>query len=301
MIRPLCHALALALTFAATAASATGIRITDDAGLEVHLPAPARRIVSLAPHITELLFAAGAGDRVVGVVAYSDFPPAAKALPQVGGYTNVDMEAIAALKPDLVVAWKSGNRNAHLDRLAALGVPVYINEPRNLDDVARSLEVLGQLADSTPEASTAARNFRTRLGALRTRYASLAPVRTFYQVWDRPLMTINGKHLIGDVIRLCGGDNVFAELEQLAPTVSVEAVLAANPEAVVASGMGDARPDWLDQWQRWPALTAAARNNLFFIPPALIQRHTPRILEGAGQLCEHLDSARKRRPQGALR
>lgn len=290
--------LALGLPVSATA---TEVRITDDSGRELRLPQPARRIVSLAPHITELLFAAGAGKQVVGVVSYSDFPEAAKALPQVGGYTSVDMEAVAALKPDLVVAWKSGNRNAHLDRLAALGVPVYINEPRNLNDVARSLETLGHLAGSDAAASAAAGEFRKRLAALRIRYASQPPVRTFYQVWDRPLMTINGVHLIGDVIRLCGGENIFAELTQLAPTVSVEAVLAANPEAVVASGMGEARPEWLDQWRRWPALSAAAADNLFFIPPAIIQRHTPRILDGATRLCEQLDAARSKRPASAVK
>lgn len=294
-------ALALALGLPVAAAVAAEVRIVDDSGRELRLPQPARRIVSLAPHLTELLFAAGAGSRVVGVVAYSDFPDAAKTLPQVGGYTSVDIEAVAALKPDLVVAWKSGNRNAHLDRLTALGVPVYLNEPRSLDDVARSLEALGQLAGSDADAGAAARAFRSRLATLHQRYAGQPPVRTFYQVWDRPLMTINGEHLIGDVIRLCGGVNVFAGLGQLAPTVSVEAVLAANPEAVVASGMGEARPEWLDQWRRWPDLAAAATDSLFFIPPAIIQRHTPRILDGATLLCEHLDTTRTRRPAGGVR
>ena len=266
-------ALACCLTYAP--AHAAEIRITDDSGAEVILRQPASRIVSLAPHLTELLFAAGAGDQVVGVVSYSDYPEAAKALPQVGSYTNVDMEALAALKPDLVVAWKSGNRNAHLDRLAALGVAIYVNEPRNLDDVAHSLENLGRLAGTEAEAQAAASQFRTRLQRLRSQYSNQAAVRTFYQVWDRPLMTINGAHLIGDVIRLCGGENIFADLPQLAPTISIESVLSANPDAIVASGMGEERPEWLDQWRRWPSLTAVSRDNLFFIPPAIIQRHTP--------------------------
>ncbi len=293
--------IVLACATSSIAAIAADLRITDDTGAELHLTQPARRIVSLAPHLTELLFAAGAGSKVVGVVSYSDFPEAAKALPQVGSYNNVDMEALAALKPDLVVAWKSGNRNAHLDRLSALGIPVFVNEPRNLDDVARTLEILGELAGTTAQAHVAASRFRERLTALRSRYSALPPVRTFYQVWDRPLMTINGEHLIGDVIRLCGGENVFADLPQLAPTVSAEAVLAANPEAIVASGMGEARPEWLDQWRRWPGISAVAGGNLFFIPPTIIQRHTPRILDGATRLCEQLDSARRRRPQGSIK
>lgn len=293
--------LALMCCMTLIPAHAAEVRITDDSGAEVSLRQPARRIVSLAPHLTELLFAAGAGNQVVGVVSYSDYPEAAKALPQVGSYTNVDMEALAALQPDLVVAWKSGNRNAHLERLAALGVPIYVNEPRNLDDVARSLENLGRLAGTEQEATAAASQFRTRLQSLRSRYSNQPAVRTFYQVWDRPLMTINGEHLIGDVIRLCGGENVFANLPQLAPTISIESVLSANPEAIVASGMGEERPEWLDQWRRWPSLTAVARDNLFFIPPTIIQRHTPRILDGASRLCMQLDGARRRQTSAQLR
>ena len=269
--------------------------IEDDAGRRVALAAPAHRIVSLAPHLTEVLFAAGVGDRVVGVVAYSDYPAAARALPQVGGYSNIDMEAIAALRPDLVVAWKSGNRDANLDRLAALGIPVYVNESRSLDDVARTLEALGRLGGNEGGGRTAAEAFRARKAALAARYSARPAVRTFYQIWDKPLMTINGEHIISDVLRLCGGTNVFGELAQLAPTISVEAVLAANPEVVVASGMGEARPEWLDQWRRWPALAAAAAGNLYFVPPELIQRHTPRILDGAQQVCDFLDQARAKR------
>ena len=277
--------------------AAVAIELTDDAGNHIRLERPAQRIVSLAPHITELLFAAGAGAQVVGVVAYSDFPPEATTLPQVGGYSKVDLEAVASLRPDLVVAWSSGNRNAHLDRLRALGIQVFLNEPRSLDDVARSLEQFGELAGSTEVAGAAAQRFRTRHASLSARYRERAPVRTFYQIWDRPLMTINDEHLIADVIRLCGGRNVFGTLGPLSPTIGVEAVLAANPEAIVASGMGEARPQWLDQWKRWPDLAANAHGNLFFIAPNIIQRHTPRILDGASQLSEQLESVRVKRAE----
>lgn len=292
-------AIAPALTHASasTASADSAIEITDDAGNHLRLERPAQRIVSLAPHVTELLFAAGAGAQVVGVVAYSDFPPAATALPQVGGYSKVDLEAVAALRPDLIVAWRSGNRNAHLDRLRALGIPVFLNEPRSLDDVARSLEQFGTLAGTSAPAAAAAARFRARHASLSARYQERAPVSTFYQIWDRPLMTINDEHLIADVIRLCGGRNVFGTLGTLSPTIGVEAVLAANPEAIVASGMGAARPEWLDQWKRWPDLAANAHGNLFFIPPDIVQRHTPRILDGASQLCEQLESVRAKRAE----
>lgn len=287
-------ALVLCQTWAS--AFASPITLNDDEGRTLALAAPAKRIVSLAPHITELLFAAGAGDRVVGAVAYSDYPEAARVLPRVGGYSAIDMEAVAALKPDLVIAWKSGNRDAHLERFAALDIPVFVNEPRSMSDVARSLEQIGILAGTADAANAAARRFRERRDALAARYASRPPVRMFYQIWDQPLMTINGKHLISDAMRLCGGTNVFGDLGQLAPRIGTEAVLAANPEVIVASGMGDSRPEWLDRWQKWTGLTAVARGNLFFIPPELMQRHTPRLLDGAERLCEQLETARSRRP-----
>lgn len=287
--------LATTLLLAGIPARAT-LEMRDDDGHLIRLAGPAQRIVSLAPHVTELLYAAGAGDRLVGAVEYSDYPEAAKKLPRVGGYTSVDMEAVAVLKPDLVIAWKSGNRDAHLERLTALGIPVFISEPRNLEDVARSIANFGRLAGSEVRATEAARAFTGRRAELAARYGARPVVTVFYQIWDRPLMTVNDTHLISDVIRLCGGSNVFAGLPQLAPTVSIESVLAANPEALVASGMGEARPDWLDQWAQWPGLTAAARGNLYFISPDLMQRHTPRILDGAARLCDFLEQARAKRP-----
>ena len=269
--------------------------VKDDTGQSVRLKAPALRIVSLAPHITENLYAAGAGSRLVAAVSYSDWPEAAKKLPRVGSYDRVDLEAIVAQKPDLVVAWESGNAPAHLAKLKALGIPVYVSQPKHIDDVASEIERLGQLAGTDAAAQQAAQTFRNHHAALKARYASKPPVRTFYQVWNAPLMTVNGQHIISDVIKLCGGDNVFAGLGQLAPTVTEEAVLAANPEAILASGMGESRPEWLDAWKRWKQLTATARDNLFFVPPELLQRHTPRLLDGAERLCAHLETARSRR------
>ncbi|MDR2092544.1 MAG: cobalamin-binding protein [Azoarcus sp.] len=286
--------LVLSLAFACSSSRAE-ITAVDAAGHTVKLARPAERIVSLAPHLTEQLFAAGAGGCVVGAVEFSDYPPEARKLPRIGNYANLDLEAIAALKPDLALAWQSGSHPGQLARLAALGMPVYLDEPRTLEDIARNLETLGTLAGSSDTARAAARDFRARLDALRQRYATRPRVRTFYQVWDQPLLTVNGRHLISAVIRLCGGENVFAESGPLTPTVSIEAVLAARPEAIVASGMDEARPAWLDQWRRWPELAAVKADSLFFIPPDIIQRHTPRLLDGAARMCEQLEQARHRR------
>jgi len=271
------------------------ISVRDDLGQTVTLAQPARRIVSLAPHVTEMLFAAGAGEYLVGTVAYSDYPEAAKRIPRVGGYTSLDLEAVVALRPDLIVAWKSGNAAHQLEKLRDLGFTVYVTEPRHIEDVPTNIERLGRLAGTDAAASSAATAFRARHDALRRRYGARPPVNVFYQIWDRPLMTVNGEHLISDVLRLCGGQNVFASLSVLAPKVDIEAVLATDPEIIVASGMGEARPEWLDDWRRWQRLKAVRNDNLFFVPPELLQRHTPRILDGAERLCAAFDQARARR------
>ena len=277
------------------------IVVKDDAGQVVRLAQPARRIVSLSPHITENLFAIGAGERVVGTVAFSNYPEAARRIPLVGGYEKLDLEAVAALRPDLVLAWESGNIASHVTKLKGIGLPVAVTEARRIEDVPDDLERLGALSGAGVGARAVAAKFRERLAALRTRYGERPKVRVFYQVWNQPLMTVGGGQIISDAIRLCGGENVFAALKPMAAAVTVEAVLAADPEAIVASGMGDARPEWLDEWRRWPSLTAVARDNLFFVHPDHLQRHTPRILDGIERLCQHLETARARRPAGAAR
>lgn len=287
--------LSLLLSALCLGAVRAEVAVRDDSGQWVRLAQPARRIVSLAPHMTENLYAAGAGDRLVGTVEYSDYPEAARALPRVGGYTRVDLEAVMALKPDLVVVWRSGNAQAQVAKLRALGVPLYVSQPNRIEDIAAELERLGTLAGSDAQARAAAERFRARLAALREEFAGRAPVRTFYQVWHRPLVTVGGAQIISAGLRLCGGENVFESLPQLAQQVTVEAVIRANPEAIVASGMAEERPEWLNEWRHWKSLRAVARDNLFFVPPPLIQRHTPRFLDGVECLCRQLETVRARR------
>lgn len=270
--------------------------LRDDTGATVRLSAPARRIVSLAPHATENLFAAGAGDRLVGAVDYSDYPEAAKRIRNVGSYERPDLETIVALKPDLVVVWQSGNVGGVVKRLAALGLPVYQTQPDRLEDIPANIEKLGRLAGSETAATRVAADFRQRLATLRKLYSTRPPVRVFYQAWHQPLLTVGGDQIISDVIGLCGGQNIFAGLAAKAPSVSVEAVLAANPEAIVASGMGRDTPIGLDDWRAWKQMKAVARGNLFHVSADLMQRPTPRLLDGAEQLCRRLETARARRP-----
>ena len=287
---------ALATAFVVSTNAHADLVIKDDIGQEIRLKAPAKRIVALAPHIAESLYAAGAGDRLVGTVEYSDYPPEAKKVPRVGGYSRVDLEAIAALKPDLVLAWESGNNMPQVDKLKGLGLTVYVSQPNKIENVADQLVRLGQLAGTEPAANAAAERFRKRLDSLRAANVGKPKVRVFYQIWKTPLMTVGGPQIISDAIKLCGGDNIFGHLAKMAPTVSVEAVLEADPEAIVATGMGDAKPEWLHDWDKWTRMTAVKRDNLFHINPDIMQRHTPRILDGAEKLCAHLDVARSRRP-----
>ncbi|QDX81557.1 cobalamin-binding protein [Denitratisoma sp. DHT3] len=269
--------------------------VTDDAGQVVRLPRSARRIVSLAPHVTELVYAAGAGERLVGTVQFSNYPEAARRVPQVGSYSRIDLEALLALQPDLVIGWQSGNQVEQLMRLRSLGVPLLTTEPARIDDVARNIEQIGILAGTAAHAREVVARFRQRHRSLAARYSGRPPVRVFYEVWKNPLMTVGGRQIISDVLKLCGGRNVFADLTVMAPIVGEEAVLAADPEAIVASGMDQSRPEWLDDWRRWPRMTAVVRDNLFHVPPDLLQRHTPRLLDGAEQVCAQLEQARARR------
>ncbi|MCG2575960.1 cobalamin-binding protein [Dechloromonas sp. XY25] len=287
---------ALAAALAVAGFAHADLVVKDDTGQEVRLKGPAQRIVALAPHIAESVYAAGAGDKLVGTVDYSDYPPAAKKLPRVGGYSRVDLEAVAALRPDLVLAWESGNNMPQINKLKGLGLTVYVSQPNKMENVADQLERLGELAGTEAVAKPAAERFRQKLESLRKANAAKPKVRVFYQIWKTPLMTVGGPQIISDAIKLCGGDNVFGHLGKMAPTVSVEAVLEADPEAIVATGMGDSKPEWLHDWDKWTKLTAVKRDNLFHINPDIMQRHTPRILDGAEKLCAHLDVARSHRP-----
>ena len=290
------HIWLLAAALGLTALARAEIVVRDDSGRDVRLKAPAKRIVTLAPHLAESLYAAGGGPALVGTVEYSDYPPEAKKVARVGGYSRLDLEAIAALKPDLVIAWQSGNNGPQIEKLKALGLTVFVSQPNKMDDVADQLERMGRLAGSEATANTVAAQFRKRLESLRTANANKPKVRVFYQIWKSPLRTVGKPQIISDAIRLCSGENVFGQLDQMAPTVSVEAVLEVDPEAIVATGMGDARPDWLGDWDKWTRMTAVKRGNLFHINPDIMQRHTPRILDGTEKLCAHLDVARSRRP-----
>ncbi|UTY56492.1 cobalamin-binding protein [Massilia sp. erpn] len=269
------------------------ITVNDDDGKAVTVQKPAQRVVSLAPHVTELLFAAGGGDKIVGAVTYSDYPEAAKKIPRVGDNRQVDMERLIALKPDLLVIWRHGSSERQIDMLRQLNIPIFHSEPQTLDAIPEGLIRLGRLMGTESAAQPAAAEMKRKLAALRAQYAGRPPVRTFYQVWDKPLYTLNGSHIVSDALRVCGGENIFASMKITAPVVSVEGVLQEDPEAI----FGTAEKDYggVNLWRQYSTLKATRQGNLFTVEGDLLNRAGPRMIQGTAILCEKLELARQHR------
>ncbi len=250
------------------------------------------RIVSLSPHITELLFAAGAGDRIVGVDDSSDYPAAVAGIARVGEPAALDVEGLLRLKPTLVVLWDSGtpaNRKAELRRL---NLKLYVTDQTRLDDIGATLLEFGRLAGTLEVAAEAARRYRSQLAELRARYAARPRLKVFYQVWDRPLYTLSGGHMVSEVLSLCGGDNIFADLSTLAPAVDKEAVFARNPDVILIAATGADGARQGAEWGRFGDLRAVRDHHVFTVDPSLVGRMAPRILEGVRDVCGLLDLAR---------
>jgi iron complex transport system substrate-binding protein len=272
------------------------ISVRDDTGYEVKLAAPARRIVSLAPHATELVFAAGGQDRIVGAVRGSTYPAAARDVPIVGDVNALDLERIVALKPDLVVTWPY-TTPAQVAKLKDRGLPVFTTDPASIDGIATNIERLGTLAGRPAVAAEAAERFRAEI-AQATMRTTNRRVRVFYQIWSAPLFTIGGSHLITQAIRACGGENIFAALTIPAPQVSLEAVIAARPDTIIAGTDQAQRPAWLDDWNRWPDLPAVRERLLQVVDADRLHRPGPRFASGVRELCDAIERARA--PKGVV-
>lgn len=268
--------------------------LEDDRPVVVSVAARPARIAALSPHLVEIAYAAGAGSQLAAAARYSDYPEAARGLPRVGDASHLDLERMAAIKPDLVLAWKTGNRAHDLHRLERMGYAVFVTEPKRLADIPRLVRTVGELAGTRAVASEGASALERELDALRQRYSSRRTVRVFYQIWHRPLLTVNGEHLISDVIALCGGRNVFAKAPVLTPAVSLEAVVAARPEIVLGGSSAATPADLARQWRNAPVALVRALP-VEHVPPDLIQRQTPRIVEAARLVCERLEEVRRRK------
>lgn len=286
-----CTCLPGLLTAQGLPASAAALSVVDDTGVVVSLEHPAQRIISLAPSMTELLFSLGAGDRILGVMDYSDYPAQALQIPIVGRFDMLDMEQIIALQPDLVVAWLTGNPRNAIQRLKDLGIAVYIAEPDSMLSISGHLLRLGELAGQSAQAEVLSQQLLTQLESIGDNGDANTPVRVFYQVWHSPIISVGGTELINDMITRCGGSNIFAELP-VGPRVNLEDVLLRDPEVIIASGSDRESPAWLNNWLRWPEMSAVRDQHLYAIEPDLVQRHSLRALQGLQQMCEYIDRAR---------
>jgi iron complex transport system substrate-binding protein len=255
--------------------------------------AAATRVVSLAPNLTELVFTVGAGDKLVGVSAWSDYPREVLKLPVVGDAFTIDQEQLALANPDLLLVWEDGTPSHVIDKLRSIGYNVVAVKTKSLDDVAEALLTIGKLTGHSREAAVAASQYRAELQSLRDTYEGLPAIRVFYQVAARPLYTINNEHYISELISTCGGDNIFEDLTELAPTIDVEAVVDRNPEVMLAST--DAGGDAFLEWERWPDIAAIRLGNQFLLPADEIGRATTRIIVAGNAMCLALLQARHNR------
>jgi iron complex transport system substrate-binding protein len=277
---------------AATGAEGTPLSsLKDDRGREIRLTHFSRRIISLSPSITELVYAAGAGDKLVGADLYSNYPDAVKSIPRIGDASNLDLERIVALKPDLVIAWRSGNAAADIRRLGRLGLNVAAVEASTLEDVSRLLRTIGKWAGTSMQAESAARIYENELGYIRRSYAHRKKIRVVQLIWHQPLMTVNGNHIISNIIDICGGTNLFASVPTLTPVIGMENLLEARPQAIVSSVSAgfderEIRPD------SWIGGSAMESSRVIFIDPDLIHRQTPRLLPAVRKVCEELEKVR---------
>jgi len=254
------------------------------------LAQPASRLVTLAPNLAEMVYAAGAGDALVGVVAYSDYPEQVKTLPGVGDAFLVDFERLSALKPDLVLGWGGGNPSHLLERVRELGFRVEVLTPNTLDDVAEHLELIGEWTGHSAQAEIAAAEYREQLASLRQRYAEVEKIKVFYQVSAQPLYTITDRQFTGQIIKLCCGQNVFGELKELAPVISPEAVMVADPRVILTGN--EQVKDVIALWSRWPTMQVIGKSGVMGVDARLTARASPRLMEGARQVCDALDQAR---------
>lgn len=285
----------LSLTVTIITPAQAAISVTDDLGNIITLARPAQRIISLSPHVTELVFAAGAGEQLIGTVKYSDYPAAAKAIPRVGDNRQLDIERIIAMKPDLLVVWMHGAFERQLEPLRKSGIPYYFSEPHKLEEIPTTLLKLGQLFGTEKQAHIAADEFRQQLQQLTARYQNKPVVRTFYQVWGKPIYTLNDKSIVSDAIRICGGENIFGRLSPAAPVVGLESVIQENPEVILTGDSKTQATSGIEQWKGISNLLAVKNNNLIVIDGDQLNRAGPRIIEGAKAVCEALDQARNRR------
>jgi iron complex transport system substrate-binding protein len=289
-VRRAARAALLAFALGAGSAAAQPVEARDDDGRTVTLAAPARRVVTLAPFLTELVYDVGSGARLVAVSEHSDWPPAARALPEVGNAFDFSLERIASLQPDLVLVWKDSVRASDIERMEGFGAHVFVASARSLEDVPRLLGLIARLTGGSAEAVAA--RYRAKLDALREAHRSARHMHVFLEIWHQPLTTVAGRHFMNEALETCAADNVFADLPGVAPTVPWEAVYARDPEAIVSISSGTTKEAFHAAWGERRALSAVKNGKLVFVDPDKLQRQSARTADGVAELCAALDRIR---------
>lgn len=281
------------LTFTILLSLLLSLFATNCAAAEETTP---QRVISLAPHITEMLFSAGAGDKIVGVVNYSDYPAAASKIDSIGDYNAVNIEKIILLKPDLIIAWKTGSRLKDVEKLKSLGFKVIYSEPYQLKDIANEIQYFGQILNTTNTANQVASQLKQQLDSLKKTYQNKPKITAFYQIWNRPLMTINGKQFISQALEICGAKNIFADLPILAAEVNLESIIKRNPDAILLGGEKAFQNQWQKNWQAFSILKAVQENQIYLLNADQFQRPTARLINGIESLCQVVDKVRNESP-----
>ncbi len=272
---------------------ASEICVKDDRSRDVCVSEPVKKIISLAPGATELVYAAGAGKHVIAVDEHSDYPPAVSSVPRIGGFPNISVEAIAAMKPDMIVAWGGGNSPKVTSRLESLGIKLFYIDPLTFPDIASAIRRLGKLFGTASHANQQAEEMLARYETLKKQYHAKKPVTVFYEIWNKPLMSISRNQIIGQVIELCGGQNIYADSTIRVPKVSMESLLGRNPQVIVSSNNLKDGKTIEERWAKWSNLQAVKNHHLFTVSGNQISRPTPRALDAAETLCQQLESVRK--------
>jgi iron complex transport system substrate-binding protein len=270
------------------------ISVSDFSNREVTIKTAAKRVIAIGPHVVENVFSVGAGDLLVGVIEHSDFPEAALSIQRIGDSQGLSIETITALNPDLILLWRSAYSADVANKLIELGFTVYLDEPKTLAGITKSLADISLLTGKTEEGFKAIAAYTRKLQSLKQKYESKDKLRVFYQIWSEPLLTINGQHIISDVIDLCGGSNIFADANVVAPRVSIESLLQRDPEIIIGTGRGPDSPSWIHDWDKWPSVSAVSKKRIFYVHPDLMHRHTVRLLTAAESVCEFISSVKKR-------
>jgi len=272
---------------------AESISVTDDAGNTITLSGPVHRVISLAPALTEIIYHVGGGNRLVGTVEHSDYPAAARNIQRIGAHDRFDFETILALQPDLILAWASGNPANQLSRLEKLGLLIYRAEPGTLESLASTIQQIGKVVGKADEGVARSQELLIQANGIKQEFSHRQNLTVFYQVWHDPIITLNGNHIVSQMLRSCGATNLFSDLPDIAPVVSLESVIKRNPEVIVVGGTPEGAPKWLKNWEAWSHITAVARGHLYSVNADLLHRHSPRIILGLRKLCETLDQARQ--------